>query len=509
MNNPCLVQKPAACCALVCLLAWLSIPSLRAASPGQTNGLPPRPITMQECFGLALTNNLDLQIDRINPTLAQYDVEIARAGYDPVLKFSGTHNYQVAGASISQSGVVSLANQTDSDNLSSSLTGIGPMGLNYSMTSQANQNYGSLPDSAGGAIGISLAQPLLKNFLIDSTRYNIAVARKNLKVSEVGLEGQIIQVITGVEQAYYELIFARENVKVQQEAVGLAERLYRDNHLKNQIGTMTRLDEAQAEAQVAARQSDLSVALQALATAQNALKRLITANYTGLHDTSLNPTETLMAVPQKFEVQESWRTGLIRRPDLRQARLAVERQDITVKYYKNQMLPELDLVGSYGNGASGGYTRNFADVLNDFTDGSKPFWSGGASLTIPLSNKAARERYRQGRATVTQLLLTLKNLEQGALVEIDEAVNQINSSLNRVKSTRQARLYSEEALNDEQKKLDSGKSTSFVVLQLQRDLTSARSDEIRALADYNKALAALYAAEGTTLERKKINVEVK
>ena len=289
----------------------------------------------------------------------------------------------------------------------------------------------------------------------------------------------------------------------------LAERLFSENKKRVEIGTLARLDEKQSESQVAASQADLATAQRSLATAQNTLKRLITASYRVLHDARLDPTETLDAMPQPIDLQESWGKGMSQRPDLLQARLDLERQGITVKYNKNQMLPELDIIGGYGHGASGGNVREFNDAFNDFRTGQKPFWTVGGSFSIPLSNKAARNRYKQSKLTADQLVLQLKKLEESVLVQIDETVNQVRTSLDRVDSTRKARIYAEDALDAEQKKLASGKSTSFVVLQLQRDLTSARSQEIRALADYNQALSRLALEEGTTLERKKIRVDVK
>ena len=132
---------------------------------------------------------------------------------------------------------------------------------------------GSIPfDSSSGSVGISLSQPLLKNFWTDTTRYNIAVAKNRLKVSELGLQQQIMNVVDAVEEAYYELIFARENVKVQEKALQLAERLFSENKKRVEIGTLARLDEKQSESQVAASQANLANAQRSLATAQNTLK---------------------------------------------------------------------------------------------------------------------------------------------------------------------------------------------------------------------------------------------
>jgi outer membrane protein TolC len=128
---------------------------------------------------------------------------------------------------------------------------------------------------------------------------------------------------------------------------------------------------------------------------------------------------------------------------------------------------------------------------------------------MPLSNVGARNTYKAGKVTLKQLLLQLKQLEQTVMVDIDNAVKQAQSSYESVQATQQARVYAEAALDAEQKKYAVGKSTTFTVLQLQKNLTSARSDEIRSLANYNEALASLAAAEGTTLEHNNINIELK
>ena len=476
---------------------------LAPSVPAQTN-LPIRSLTLQECLALALTNNFDVQITRLSLPLARYDLGVAQAGYDPQFTMGGNHSSTTTGPAAPGPNVEMLRNS-----LNSGFSGLAPMGLKYQLDGQAGQTYGTGRDSADGAVGLSLTQPLLKNFLTDSTRYNIAVARNNLRGSELDLQARIIDILTAVEQAYYELVFARDNVKVQREGLRLAERLLQENKKRVEIGALARLDEKQSESQVAARQSDLSEALRTVASDENALKQLITATYRTWHEVRLEPADPLVVVPQRIDLQESWQLGLTRRPDLSQTRLKLETQGITVKYFKNQLLPELDLIGSYGHGASGYTTTGFSDVFDDFRTGNKPTWSVGATLSFPLGNKAARNTYQKGKVTAQQLLLTLKKQEDTALVEIDEAVNKVRTSLDRIESSRQARIYAEQALDAEQKKLDSGRSTSFVVLQLQRDVTAARSDEIRRRADYNQALAALYQAEGSTLEHKNIQIEVK
>ena len=131
----------------------------------------------------------------------------------------------------------------------------------------------------------------------------------------------------------------------------------------------------------------------------------------------------------------------------------------------------------------------------------EPFWSAGVTLTFPLGNRAAKTRYAQSRANEDKQKLELRRLEETALVEVADAAAAVRTGYEKVQATREARDYAREALEAEQRKLESGKSTSFVVLQLQRDLTSARNDAVQALMDYNRQLAALALAEGAMLER--------
>jgi len=472
----------------LCLLLVFTA-SLPAA---ETNGVATRVITLQECYDLALRENLDLSIERLNPTLSRLDLELARSVYDPLFNSAYNHNEADIGPTINQSDTVSAG-------VSGSLA---PTGLRYDLSGNAIDNH----VSAAGSAGLTLSQPLLRNFLIDNPRYRIALARKDITVSELRLRDQIIDILTRVEKAYYDLIFRREDLKVKAEGLRLAERLVTDDHRRAEIGMIPRLDVRKSESEAAARLTELISAQSAEVGAQNELKRLITSDYRKLHDIDLVPPAILGVEPHPFDLHDSWEKGLANRPDLLQAKVALERQGITLKYYRNQRLPALDVAGSYGH-TSGGF--EFNDTLRELRKSDREFWSVGAAFSIPLGNKNAREQYRRGKVEADQLVLQLKKLEETVLVEVDEAMSALRTSRERIQSSTVARGYAEEALTAEQKKLDSGKSTSYDVLQFQRDLISARTSEIQALSDYNKALADLYQAEGTTLERKRIKVETK
>jgi outer membrane protein len=491
-------------------IAILAASLLSAAA--QTNTLETnatgRVMSLQDCFTEALKHNLDVQIQVYAPKLSLYDLYSAYGGYDPTFNISGKHNANVTpGGGFNQFSTNPIpARITKSDSFNSGIGGTLPFGLQYDFSgSIADTTSTANPESTSGDINLTMTQPLLKNFWIDGNRLGISVAKNRLKYSEQSLRQQIITTVTAVENAYYELIYARENLKVQQEALDLAQKQLDDDKQRVQVGSLAPLDVQQDEAQVALSRANLIAAQFTLANDQNTLKILLTDNYAQWHDVDITPSAPMEAVRQIFDVQDSWSKGLTQRPDIIQSRLDVEQQGFNLKYSFNQIFPELDLTGSYGFNGQG---KEYHDAFAQINQGNAPFYSYGAQLSVPLSNVKARNSYKSNKATEQQILLKLKQLEQNVMVGIDNAVKQAQSAWESVQATHEGRIYAEAALDAEQRKYNVGKSTTFTVLQLQNKLTSARSSEIRSLADYNEALANLAQQEGNTLQRRQIDFKV-
>jgi len=486
-----------------------------AGLSAQTTNPAARPLSLQDCFAEALKHNLDVQIGQTAPEISLYNLKGAYSGYDPQFVFGGTHSYNDSGAYF-QGGQLVVPTIDNQNSFNSGFTGNTPWGMNYDLSGNISEQHinknvlgtNFLTDNSSGSVGLTATQPLLKNFWIDNNRLTILVAKNRLKYSEQALRQQIITTVTAVENAYYELIFARENVKVQQEALVLAQTQLDDDKRRMTVGTVAERGGTieQDEAQVAQSQASLITAQYTLSLDQNILKNLLTDNYTQWHDVEIEPTVALAAERQLFDVQDSWSKGMNGRPDLVQARLNVEQQGIQLKYYRNQLFPEVDLIGSYGFNGSG---SEYRDSFNQMGDASRPFYSYGGQLTIPLGNVGPRNQLKAGKASEKQLLLQLKQLEQNVMVQIDNAVKAAESAWESADATRQQRIYAEAALKAEQGKYAVGKSTTFIVLQLQIALTKARSDEIRSLANYNQALASLAAAEGSSLQRDNLAIEAK
>ncbi len=496
------------------LMAGLLIVAV-LSSPATQGGQ--RAMTLQDCFQEAIQHNLGLQVARYGPLVAQNNLSLAYAGYDPSLDLSGQHNYNRTGGGLDSNQRLIPPSDSESDQFSAGLGGLLPWGMTYDLSGRAANTQGERGfldtntnlifqpfEESQGFVQARVTQPLLKNAWIDGTRLNVAVAKQQLASSKEAYRQELIDLVTRVENAYYDLVSARENVKVQEKALQLARKLLDENRKRVEVGALAPLDEKQAEAEVAAREADLLSAQRTLALSENALKRAITDDFAQWREVELMPSEELTAPLQFFDVQDSWNKGLTLRPEIIQAWLTMEQRGIELKYSKNQLFPQLDAFASYGHSASD--VQEFAGLFTQYEEGNQPFWSAGAIFSVPLSNTGARARHRNARAQVEQSVLAMKDLEQTVMAEIDDAVKFAKVSYRRVSATRAAREYAEAALQAEEEKLANGKSTNFEVLRLQRDLTSARSAEISALTEYNKALAALARREGRTLERHRIEL---
>ncbi len=523
------------------------------SGPGpDTNALANvRQLSLQDCIQMALQHNLDLRIDRYNPEIALFNLRANYGDYDPSLLMSGQHDHSETGPQLLGGGFQIPGSISDDNSFNSALSGLLPWGTTYNLGTgrvsdtygssgtvennfnnpisfttntiffltngvvtpvpNANTNFGVVAgrkgfENSSGSVALTVSQPLLKNFWIDQTRLNIRVAKNRLKYSDQTLRLQIIQIITQLEQAYYDLIYDRENVIVQEKAVELAERLVQENKKKVEVGAMAPLDEQQAESQAATSRAALIAAKSTLAVQEHLVKQLITDKYSEWSELSVSPIGSLMAPLQLFNRQDSWSKALAQRPEIIQARLDLEQAGIQLKYNRNQLFPELDVFATYGYNGTG---REFTDAFNDISRTDHPFYTYGGRITVPLANLKARNNYRASKASMEQAVLSVKRMERDIMVAVDNDIRQAQASYEQVAATRTATEYAAAALDAEQKKLDSGKSTTYTVLQMQRDLTAARGSEIQALDTYNKNLSQLSLDEGTTLERLNVNLEVK
>jgi len=467
------------------LPALLLIPALLCILVAAVCGAEERTLSLGECVLLALDHNLDLQSGRGDPLVSAQNLREAAAGYEPSFRVRSEYR----STTTDQDGVL---DETDGGSYEAGLAGQ----LAYGMTYSLGANRKTTPNE-NSFVGGEVRQPLLKNRSIDSLRLKIGLNRLDLQSSRSGFHDLLMNVVTGVEFAYYDLVAARDRLRIIQQANELAAELVKSHRKQVEVGRMARLDEKQAQAAVATSEASLLAASNLVTRRENALKLLITDDFADWVDTTIVPTSAMQDKVTAVSREASWAQALRNRPDIIRAKLQLEKEDVQLRFAKNQRFPSLDLAASYG----------LSGTDENVRDGETPDYSVGLVFSMPLGNGEARARIEARRIRKQQALLAYKKLEQRVMAEVVNALNDVQSSAGRVTATAQARAFAETALEAEEKKLANGKSTNFIVLQLQNDLTQARLNETLAIVDYNRALATLALREASTLKRHSIALE--
>ena len=515
-----------------------------AGAQGTNTTVLRRTLSLRECIALSLDNNLDLRIERYNPRIADYRLRASYGAWDPVFSIYAKHTYYDQPARVNPDNLrqqpiwaldpitsqpVQVGTRTfiDTQNpyeqvinaVGGGITGKLPTGTLYELGVRTDyQDVTAFPvpgelDPTFGKTNYNYAtasftvrQPLLRDLWIDADRMNIQLGKKDLQISELSLKSAMITNVTDVIQRYYDVIAAREVVRVNQKALESTRQLFSETQKKVQVGELAPLNEKLAESQVEAMQANVTAAEQLFYERQNVLKELIAKDAAHWNNFEIDPAETLVVSTENFERQQCWKNALLYRPDLEELRLELEKRKILVRYANNQLYPNLDLIGgvglqSYGTGAS--------DTWQGIRDADHTFYNVGIMLSMPLSRTAERNRYKASVAEKEQAELRIEKKQLRVMTSIDTAVRGVESALQRFESNRKARTYAEEALVAEQKKFQNGASTSFMVLEYQRNLTAARTAEIQSLADYYKTRALLHQEEGTTLSHNQIEVKLR
>lgn len=473
----------------VSLLLMLAAARAIGGEPDQP--APPRlSLTIQKAIAAALQKNFTIRVEQFSPLIARQRIRIESGRFDPV--FGADYNRQ-------ENSERSAVSQTDEFN--TGIRGLLPWGTEYradlTSTREADNDFES-----GGTLG--LTQPLLRNGGTGATLSQLRIARVDHSVSEWELRNEIIDVITEIYFVYNDLYFQMENLEVARRSQALARQLFEDNRRRAEIGTMSPLDITQARAQVASRQEAVILAVSAVRENENLLKQLITDQIQTLLGTRVSIAPPPTAAPFDLNVQAGIKDALQWRPDYRQAILGLEKQKITLAFERNQALPQLDLVGSLH---SLGLNRSVADSFRNAFRRDDANWQAGAVFSVPIPNRQGRARATSAQLEAAKQLLDLKRLEQEIVVQVDNAARQIVTSRQRIESTSEATVLARETLDAGAQRLRAGAGTTFELLDLQEKLAQAEAAELRARADYNKAVSEYDRQTGVAIERNGLTIE--
>jgi outer membrane protein TolC len=467
---------------------------------------PVTALTVDEAVKRALDSNIELNVERLNPTVQELAWQQVRAAYTPT--FGSTLNATASNPLPTSllNGGTNVTNQTANYNIN--LTQALPFNgasftaaFNNSRTNTTS-TFATLNPQYTTQVTGTFNQPLLRNFKIDATRNSLQAAQITREITDVTLRRVVINTIAATRNAYWDLVAAIRAIAAAQQSLELAQKLVEDNQTRVEVGTLAPMDVISAQAEAATRRQTLTTAEATRRTAELVLKRLIVPNTDDpLWKTTLDPNDTPKIDQTPINLEAAVTAALKERTDLVTARKNLQSTDINITYLKNQMLPGLDATATYGTRGLGGntYIREAGQVVGSVPGGwpdafammSKfdyPNWTLGVVFSYPLGKSTQEVAYAKAKVQYDQTLAQLKGLELTVATEVTNAALSVESTLKRLEASRAARTLSEKRLENEQSKFEVGMSTNFFVVQAQRDLLDAQIAELRAGLDYQKAL---------------------
>jgi outer membrane protein len=476
-----------------------------------------RELRLADAVELALKQNLDIAVERLSPQAVDFQIAALKNNFRPTATSNIGQRAQVQAPTNQLNGGQRVNNDTTTYNFGVQQTlpwGGGVAALTFNNNRLETSNiFANFNPTFTSTATLSFTQPLLRGFRTDQLRQQIAITQVNRDIAEEQLRATIVTTVANVRNAYWDVAFARAAVDVARRSLELADRLVQDNQARVEVGTLAPLDVLQAEAEAANRRQTLAQVEATLGTAQLTLKRLLV---TGTEDALWSEDVRAVDTPQidvpPLDVAGAVRTALGRRTDLAVARKNLDSNDIQMRFWRTERLPDLDLQTSYGAQGIGGtqFIRQgtglgsvvtgtipggYTDALSILRNRDFPTWNLSLNLSYPIGGNTAEAQYARTRVQRTQQSTRLRALELQVATEVTNAALQVQANTRRVEASRTARALAERRLEAEQSKFDVGLSTNFFVVQAQRDLADAQNAELRALTDLQKALVTFERAQ--------------
>ena len=488
------------------------------------------PLSVGDLINLIIQNNLDVGVNRLTPLSSRYLIETMYLPFEPTLHLQATVTRNTSPATSQLIGAQSLSTLGGAYSLgfSQALDTGTTLGLDFVMNrNSSNSAFNTFNPSYTGLLRYSFSQHLLKDYGRVNNRRQIRVAQNNQKISETQFERQLIDLVAQAQRGYWDLVFAAEDIKVKQRSMDLAQKTLSDNEIQVRIGTLAPIDVVQAESEVANRRVQYVTSTYTEVQTQDQVKKLITSQGDpGLILAKLIPSQ-VVPKPQPSDVppvEQAIKIALENRPEIKQLQLDLQNKKIDLEYTKNQLLPAVDLFAAYNQNGVGGKETirsgfgptapivaqsegSIFDAFGQLFGYGYTGYSVGLSVQIPLRNRAAQGE--NARAMTDERIAEQKITSQAQQIalEVRNALTQVDMNRARIEAATKARELSERRLEAEQKKFDLGASTIRFVLEEQRNVAQAQTDELQAIVNYTKALVDIDRAMGMTLKKNNIEIE--
>ena len=467
-------------------------------------------ISADEAVRMALENNLGIRAERLSPQVQAMVVRQARAAYAPIVFTNTTKNSasNPPQSFLSGSSFVTNAGFRSNGGVAQQLKWGGGR---YQASLDGSRNTTSDPTDPFNPrllsnFNFNFTQPLLRDFTIDASRQQLLLAQKQEEIVNLDLQQQITQTTRNVRIAYYNLIGAIKQMQVAQQSLALANESLKNNQRRVEVGSIPPIDIVEAQAEVSRNEEGVIIA-EAQVKAFEDLLRTLVMNPTqpDFWTARLTPSEEPVLAPQAVDVDAAIRNALDKRVDLTQQRRRMDQTDINMKFARNQKLPAVNALVNYGLAGvagirtdydfsqgfpvpTGSTQRSFSDALRDIFGNEFKTWSVQLQVSYPLGTSAADAGLAQAKLQREQESTALQGMEVQVAAQVRDAVRQVDTSLKRVEATKKAREFAERRYEAEQKRINVGLSTTFQLLQAQRDLNAAKLSEVNAIIAYNLAL---------------------
>ncbi len=506
---------------------------LLVSAAGLATAQPPTPteepgaveLTLQRAIEMALENNLNVVVSRLDTQVQAEGVASARGVYKPFLSASLNNLDSRSPAQNQLIGANVLASTRTNYSLGwdQQLTTGGSYNVSWQNLRQTtNSAFSGFNPLYDAALSAQVIQPLAQNFRLNPNKQRILVAQNSERISRNQFEIQVMDTVRDVSLGYLDLVFSIRDLEVARQSLKLAQDLLRNNRIQVEVGTMAPIDVLEAEAEVAAREESVILAEASIRTFEDILKSLINdPESPQFWEIRYVPSTAPTMEEIQIDVEEAIRVALQRQPLLQASRVELETRDYNVRFTKNQILPQLDLVGSFALSGIGGdqilrddfaglpsgtIPGGYGDAIDTLFGGDYRDWSLGLNVSYPLGNSIAEAEHAQAQVSARQQRAQIDSNEIFIAQTVRQTARAVDTNRKRIDATRVARELAAKRLEAEQKKFEVGMSTSFLIVQAQRDLAQAAANELRALIDYNKAIVAFERARGTILDRANVSV---
>ena len=500
-----------------------------------------RSMTVREAVTLALENNKDIEVTRQNVRIAEFDLSAARGVFQP--RLSGLAAYE--DSTVPNVSIFTSNQKTRSSALvgNASISAFVPQFGTRISGGVTNERIGTnnpisvLSPQYNASLGFTITQPLFRGRGFDEGRRQIEIAKRNLSLTDAQFRQRTIEIITNVHRAYWDLTFALRNLQVQRDAVRDAKQQMEHNRRLVEEGQLAPIDVVAAETQVANFEQAVYEALNSVTQAENTLKNLISPNKNdSIWNESVTPVDSVELRVPTTTLNDAITAALENRPELDLNKVQKDINQVDQRYFKDQTKPQIDLVAGYtSSGIGGSQNPSFQPVFDTpcqvdptspacqqqqaalaqltgqpyrgIFDNKYPTYTVGLQFNLPLfGDKTAKAQLGRSRVEGERLETQRQQLEQNIQVEVRNSLQAVRTAEARLRAAAISRENTVKQYESEQRKLDAGQSDIYTVLERQTALTVARSSELRAQTELNKAITDLHKATGNALKENDVTM---